>query len=190
MSTPLEKFQMVIGGKSVDAISGKTFESENPYTGRPWAVIPDAGPEDVDAAVEVRADPTLLPTAIEEVLRYRTPFPRLARRATTEVEVGGAVIPPDGVVIPWLTAVNRDERVFAEPNRFDIHRRPNPHLTFGHGIHFCLGAPLARLEAKIALTILLERYREIAVASDAPVEHRNPWVMVSVTKLPLEVRSA
>jgi cytochrome P450 len=146
--------------------------------------------EHPDAVAEVRADPTLLPAAIEEVLRYRTPFPRLARRATTEVEVGGAVIPPDGVVIPWLTAVNRDERVFAEPNRFDIHRRPNPHLTFGHGIHFCLGAPLARLEAKIALAILLERYREITVASDAPVEHRNPWVMVSVTKLPLEVRSA
>jgi cytochrome P450 len=146
--------------------------------------------EHPDAVAEVRADPRLLPAAIEEVLRYRTPFPRLARRATTEVEVGGAVIPPDGVVIPWLTAVNRDERVFAEPNRFDIHRRPNPHLTFGHGIHFCLGAPLARLEAKIALAILLERYREITVASDAPVEHRNPWVMVSVTKLPLEVRSA
>jgi cytochrome P450 len=143
-----------------------------------------------DAAAEVRADPTRLPAAIEEVLRHRTPFPRLGRRATTEVEVGGAVIPPGAIVIPWLTAANRDERVFAEPDRFDIHRRPNPHLTFGHGIHFCLGAPLARLEAKVALEILLRRYREIAVASDAPVEHRNPWVMVSVVKLPLEVRKA
>jgi cytochrome P450 len=143
-----------------------------------------------DAAAEVRADPTRLPAAIEEVLRHRTPFPRLGRRATTEVEVGGAVIPPGAIVIPWLTAANRDERVFAEPDRFDIHRRPNPHLTFGHGIHFCLGAPLARLEAKVALEILLRRYREIAVASDAPVEHRNPWVMVSLVKLPLEVRKA
>ena len=94
------------------------------------------------------------------------------------------------MVIPWLTAANRDERVFSDPNRFDIHRSPNPHLTFGHGIHFCLGAPLARLEAQIALRILLERYRDIAVASDVPAEHRNPWVMVAVTKLPLEVQAA
>jgi cytochrome P450 len=146
--------------------------------------------EHPEAVAEVRADPTLLPSAIEEVLRFRTPFPRLARRATAEVEVGGVVIPRDGLITPWLTAVNRDDRVFAQPNRFDIHRKPNPHLTFGHGIHFCLGAPLARLEGKIALTILLERYRDITVASDAPIEHRNPWVMVSVTKLPLEVRAA
>jgi cytochrome P450 len=146
--------------------------------------------EHPDTAAEVRVDPTLLPAAIEEVLRHRTPFPRLGRRATTEVEVGDAVIPAGGIVIPWLAAANRDARVFAEPDRFDIHRRPNPHLTFGHGIHFCLGAPLARLEAKVALGILLERYREIRVASDAPVEYRNPWVMVSVSKLPLEVRNA
>ncbi|GII25828.1 cytochrome P450 [Planosporangium mesophilum] len=146
--------------------------------------------EHPDAVVEVRVDPTLLPAAIEEVLRHRTPFPRLGRLATTDVAVGDAVIPARGVVVVWLAAANRDERVFAEPNRFDIHRVPNPHLTFGRGIHFCLGAPLARLEAKIALGILLERYREIRVATDAPVEHRNPWVMVSVSKLPLEVRRA
>jgi cytochrome P450 len=132
----------------------------------------------------------LLPAAIEEVLRYRTPFPRLARLATTEAKAGEAVIPAGGVVVTWLAAANRDARVFIEPNRFDIHRRPNPHLTFGHGIHFCLGAPLARLEARIALAIMLARYRDIAVATDAPVEHRNPWLMVSVTRLPLEVRAA
>jgi len=145
--------------------------------------------EHPDAAAEVRANPVLLPDAIEEVLRYRTPFPRLARRATADVEVGGATIPAEGVVIAWLTAANRDERVFAQPDRFDIHRKPNPHLTFGHGIHFCLGAPLARLEAQIALRILLGRYREIVVSSHVPVEHRNPWVMISPTKLPLEVRA-
>jgi cytochrome P450 len=80
--------------------------------------------------------------------------------------------------------------VFAEPHRFDVHRRPNPHLTFGHGVHFCLGAPLARLEARVALRILLERYRDIEVAADEPVEHRNPWTMVAVSRLPLEVRPA
>jgi cytochrome P450 len=146
--------------------------------------------EHPDAAREVRADPSLLPAAVEEVLRCRTPFPRLARLSTAEVTVGGSTIPAGAVVVIWVAAANRDDRVFADPNRFDIHRNPNPHLTFGHGIHFCLGAPLARLEAKIALRILLDRYSDISVASDAPVEHRNPWMMVSVTKLPLDVRAA
>jgi cytochrome P450 len=146
--------------------------------------------EQPDAAAEVRADPALLPAAIEEVLRLRTPFPRLARRATTDAVVGEVGIPAGAVVIAWLAAANRDERVFAEPDRFDIHRTPNPHLTFGHGIHFCLGAPLARLEARVALGILLERYREIAVDTGAPVGYRNPWLMVSATTLPLEVVGA
>jgi cytochrome P450 len=104
--------------------------------------------------------------------------------------VGDARIPAGQVVLPWLAAANRDGRVFAEPQRFDLHRRPNPHLTFGHGVHFCLGAPLARLEARVALRLLFERYRDIEVAADEPVEHRNPWTMVAVTRLPLVVRPA
>ena len=143
-----------------------------------------------DAAAEVRADPGLLPQAIEEVLRLRTPFPRLARFSTADAEVGGARIPAGQVVMPWLAAANRDGRVFAEPQRFDVHRRPNPHLTFGHGVHFCLGAPLARLEARVALRLMFERYRDIEPAADEPVEHRNPWTMVAVSRLPLEVRPA
>jgi cytochrome P450 len=145
--------------------------------------------EHPDAAAAVRNDPGLLPSAIEESIRYRTPFPRLARLTTTATRVGDAEIPPNAVIQLWVTAANRDARVFAEPNRFDIHRKPNPHLSFGHGIHFCLGAPLARLEAKVALRIMLERYRHIAVATDAQVEHRNPWLMVSVNKLPLDVQA-
>jgi cytochrome P450 len=143
-----------------------------------------------DAAAEVRADPGLLPAAIEEVLRVRTPFPRLARLTTADTELGDVRVPAGQVVLPSLTAANRDERVFIEPHRFDIHRRPNPHLSFGHGIHFCLGAPLARLEARVALRLLLERYRDVEVAGDEPVEHRNPWTMVAVTKLPLAVHAA
>jgi cytochrome P450 len=143
-----------------------------------------------EAAAQVRADPMLLPAAIEEVLRVRTPFPRLGRIAKVDTEVGGVRIPAGQIVVPWLAAANRDERVFTDPDRFDIHRKPNPHLSFGHGIHFCLGAPLARLEARVAMRLLLQRYRSIAVASDEKVEQRNPWTMVAVTRLPLQVRPA
>ena len=143
-----------------------------------------------DAAVEVRADPTLLPAAIEEVLRLRTPFPRVGRLTKVDTEVGGVPVPAGQIVLPWLAAANRDERVFVEPHRFDLHRRPNPHLTFGHGIHFCLGAPLARLEARVALRLLLRRYRDIDVVGDEQVEHRNPWTMVAVARLPVRVRAA
>ena len=146
--------------------------------------------ENPDALAEIRTDPTLLPAAIEEVLRVRTPFPRLARLAKVDTEVGGVRIPAGQLVMPWLTAANRDERVFAEPNRFDIHRKPNPHLTFGHGIHFCLGAPLARLEARVALRMLLQRFRDLEVPTDERVEFRSPWTMVAVVRLPLEVHAA
>jgi cytochrome P450 len=145
--------------------------------------------EHQDAIAQIRADPTLLPAGIEEVLRVRTPFPRLGRVARVDAQVGGVRIPAGQLVMPSLAAANRDGRVFTEPHRFDIHRRPNPHLTFGHGIHFCLGAPLARLEARVALRLLLERYRDVEVADDE-VRHRSPWTMVAVTSLPLQVRVA
>ena len=146
--------------------------------------------ENPDAAAAIRSDPTLLPAAIEEVLRLRTPFPRVGRLTKVATEVGGVSVPAGQILLPWLAAANRDERVFAEPHRFDVHRRPNPHLTFGHGIHFCLGAPLARLEARVALRLLLQRYRDIDVADDETVEERNPWTMVAVARLPLQVRAA
>ena len=146
--------------------------------------------EHPDAAAELRADPSLLPAAIEEVLRYRSPFPRLARRAARDVEFDGRTIAAHNIVILWVASANRDPAQFSDPDRFDLHRTPNPHLAFGHGIHFCLGAPLARLEAKIALGILLERYRSIAVGRYAPAEFRNPWTMISAKRLSVEVRAA
>jgi cytochrome P450 len=142
------------------------------------------------AGADVRADPALLPGAIEEVIRLRTPFPRLVRRATADTELAGVGIPAGALVVPWLAAANRDERVFAEPDRFDPRRNPNPHLGFGHGLHFCLGAPLARLEARVAMGILLHRYADIAVDRSRPASFRNPWVMVSPTSLPVAVTPA
>ncbi|MGH8963971.1 MAG: cytochrome P450, partial [Actinomycetes bacterium] len=137
------------------------------------------------AAAAVRADRDLLPAAIEEVLRFRSPFPRLARVTTTDAELGGHTIPAGQLVIPWIAAANRDAARFPDPDRFDIHRNSHSHLAFGHGIHFCIGAPLARLEAKIALDILLTRYQDIAV--DGSIEFQNPWQMISVKRLPVRV---
>jgi cytochrome P450 len=142
--------------------------------------------ENQDAVREIREDLSLLPAAIEEVLRLRTPFPRVARVTTEETVLGGVTIPARQMVLPFLTAANRDERVFPHPNRFDLHRDPNHHASFGKGIHFCLGAPLARLEARVALKIMFERYADIRVVEDK-VEQRNPFAMVAVTKLPLVV---
>jgi cytochrome P450 len=137
---------------------------------------------------QLRADPALIPAAFEESVRFRPPFPRSARQTTKDTEIGGEKIPAGSVVLVWLTTANRDERVFTDPNRFDIRRKPNPHLSFGKGIHHCLGAPLARLQAKIALRTLLERYRDVRVRDDVPVNLRNPWTMIGVNRLPIEVR--
>jgi cytochrome P450 len=146
--------------------------------------------EHPEAAEELRADLTKIPAAIEEVLRYRPPFPRSARRTTAEVAIGGKQIPADQLLTLWLASANRDKAHFENPDRFDIHRKPNSHVSFGHGIHFCLGAPLARLEGKIALEILLKRYRTIAVARDDRCDFQNPYAMISVKRLPIDVQAA
>jgi cytochrome P450 len=139
-----------------------------------------------EALAHLRADRALLPAAIEEVLRYRSPFPRLSRVTTCEVQLGDQVIPARRLVMPWIGAANRDPARFVDPERFDIHRQTAGHLAFGHGIHFCIGAPLARLESRIALGILLDRYREIAV-DRAATQYNNPWTMVAPRRLPVHV---
>ncbi|MFJ5534656.1 cytochrome P450 [Streptomyces sp. NPDC093261] len=135
----------------------------------------------------LREAPERVPEAIEEVLRWLPPFPELGRRTTRPLVLGGQEIPVDSLVMAHLGTANRDPARFAEPNVFDATRSPNPHLTFGHGIHFCFGAPLARLEARIALNLLLERFRTLDVPSYEDVVHQNPAVIVGVRHLPVEV---
>lgn len=94
-----------------------------------------------EAAALMRADPGRLPDAIEEVLRWLPPFPELGRRTTREVELGGRTLPADSILMANLASANRDPARFADPGTFQVRRNPNPHLTFGHGIHFCFGAP-------------------------------------------------
>ncbi|HEX6971699.1 MAG TPA: cytochrome P450, partial [Limnochordia bacterium] len=102
----------------------------------------------------LRNDPDAIPATIEEVLRYRSPVQAMFRVATEDVVLQGQTIPRGAQVLAWIGSANRDAARFADPDRFDPGRDPNPHLAFGHGIHFCLGAPLARLEGRIALGAL------------------------------------
>ena len=132
----------------------------------------------------LRAAPDLLPSAIEEVLRYRSPIQAMFRVARRDVEMGGATIPAGRFVLPMIGAANRDAGQFADPDRFDIGRAPNPHLAFGHGIHFCLGAALARLEGKIALADLLARMETFELATEAWTP-RAPFHVHGPSALPI-----
>jgi cytochrome P450 len=128
--------------------------------------------EHPDQRARLAASPEPLPSAIEEVLRFRSPVQWIFRVATSDVVLHGQTIPAGQVVIPIVGAANRDPNVFADPGRFDIARSPNPHLAFGHGVHFCIGAPLARLEARIALQDLFSRLANLELASADPWEPR------------------
>jgi len=124
--------------------------------------------EHPDQLARLRAEPELLEPAIEEVLRYRSPLQWIMRTPRRDTELHGQTIPVGALVLPMIGSANRDPKVFAEPDRFDISRFPNAHIAFGHGPHFCLGAALSRLEAKIALGDLLERFESFELVSSEP----------------------
>jgi cytochrome P450 len=113
--------------------------------------------------------PELMPAAIEEVLRYMPPVWFTFRRTTTALELGGQQIPANAVIQAWQASANRDAEQFPNPEQFDIQREPNRHLTFGHGIHFCVGAPLARLEARVALPMMLSQLGQLQRVPGVPI---------------------
>jgi cytochrome P450 len=137
---------------------------------------------------QLRAEPTLVPGAIEEVLRYRSPVQFMYRRATADTIIRDQEIQAGQMVLAWIGSANRDEAQFPDPDRFDIMRTPNRHIAFGHGIHFCLGAPLARLEAKIALTLLLERFHDIRRVPGVSLEAVDSDLVFGVKHLPITFR--
>jgi cytochrome P450/NADPH-cytochrome P450 reductase len=131
----------------------------------------------------LRADLSLLPGAIEEVLRYSPSVIQFRRTATRALELGGqAIAENDKVVINYASA-NRDEAVFTDPDRFDITRDPNPHISFGDGTHFCLGANLARLQTRVLLTELFTRLPDIVV--DGPPQRLRSSFMNGIKHLPV-----
>jgi cytochrome P450 len=131
-----------------------------------------------ELAEELRRDPALLPGAVEEALRC---FPSVAgtmRLTTAPTEIGGQEIAAGQSVIVWIGAANYDESHFTAPETFDVRRSPNRHLGFGQGIHFCVGAPLARLEARIALGLVLERLPRLRRDRSRPVDAvESPFVL-------------
>ena len=124
--------------------------------------------ENPDQFRSLRDDPTLLPFAAEEMVRWTSPSPSKRRTATRDVSLGECTIEAGQKVLVWEGSANRDAAVFGDPDRFDITRKPNPHLGFGQGIHYCLGANLARLELRVLFEELLPRFDSVRVVR--PVE--------------------
>ena len=138
----------------------------------------------------LRAQPDRLPQAIEELLRFDGPVQVGTLRFTAEpVDIGGVTIPAGEIVVPGLLAANRDPACTAQPDALDITREDNPHLAFGHGIHHCLGAPLARLEGRITLGTLLARFPRLRLAVPAEQLTWRPSVLLnSLDELPVMLR--
>lgn len=141
--------------------------------------------EHPDQVARLRERPALLPAAIEEVLRYRSPVQWMFRATARAVELQGETIPAGKLVLPIIGSANRDPQHFPAADRFDVSREPNPHLAFGHGIHFCLGAPLSRLEARIALGDLVQRLSELCLGEDAPWTPRQALHVHGPARLPI-----
>jgi cytochrome P450 len=116
------------------------------------------------AQAELRADPALMPSAVDEMLRWWTPVMTFRRTAAADVEIGGQPVKAGDKVVVSFTSANRDPDVFEDPDRFDIRRQPNPHLVFGHGPHFCLGAHLARTQMNALFAEVLARTSALAYA--------------------------
>jgi cytochrome P450 len=132
----------------------------------------------------LRDDPALIQTGVEELLRFDGPVQRTGRMTTADVEIGGKHIPKGSVVVSVIGAANRDPAHFPDPDRLDVTRRENRHIAFGFGIHFCLGAPLARIEGQVTIGTLLRRMPAVKLVSDTP-EWRESSVLRGLKTLPV-----
>jgi len=133
----------------------------------------------------LRSDPALLATAVEEMIRYDAPLQLFERTATEDAAIGGVTVPAGQKIAALLGSANRDPAAFADPDHFDVGRADNPHIGFGAGIHFCLGAPLARVELQVSLATLLRRFPRLALAGE-PVRRRE-FVIRGLRTLPVTV---
>ncbi len=137
-----------------------------------------------DQLRRLREDPGLIGSAVEELLRYDGPVQRTARIPSADVRFDGLTIGKGEMVMPFIGAADRDPAQFPDPDRLDITRTDNRHIAFGWGIHFCLGAPLARVEGQIAISALVQRLPKLALATDRP-EYRQSLTLRGLTTLPV-----
>ncbi len=141
-----------------------------------------------DQLNRLRREPGLIPSAIEEMLRYDCPVQSTMRHIRQDVEIAGTKVAANTPVFVILAAANRDPAKFKSPDVFDIGREPNEHLAFGDGIHFCLGAALARLEGSIAINALLERFPKLRPANpEAPLTYKGSYFLRGLASLPMEI---
>lgn len=134
-------------------------------------------------------EPALIPNAVEESLRYESPVQFIPRRVTEDAVVSGTPIAAETLVAPFFASANRDERRFPEPDTFDIRRNTQGHVAFGHGVHFCLGAPLARLEARVAVEELMPHLAAIELAAE-PTRLEQSFLLRGYKTLPIAMRGA
>ena len=144
--------------------------------------------EHPDEWAKLRADPELVPDAAEEILRWVSPISHFSRTATEDTEVHGVTIRAGEQVAIFFASANRDEEVFDDPFAFRVDRRPNPHLAFGFGEHFCMGAHLARVEIDVIFRLLVDRFEGFEVAG--PVVRLESIVNGSLKHLPVRYRLA
>jgi cytochrome P450 len=165
----------------VTVVAGAGNETTTRLIGWAGKVLADF-PDERRKLVE---DPGLIPNAIEELLRFEGPAPHVARYVTKDVEYHGQTVPEGNVMLLLNGSANRDERKFADPDRFDVNREVKGHLAFGFGLHFCLGAALARLEGRVALEEVLARFPEWTVEADkarlSPTSTVRGWETLPVT---------
>jgi cytochrome P450 family 142 subfamily A polypeptide 1 len=131
------------------------------------------------------ANPALLPLAVEEMLRWVSPIKNMNRTATRDVEVAGARVREGDKLLLLYPSANRDERAFPRAGEFHVDREPNDHVAFGHGVHFCLGASLARLELRVMFETLLARLPDLTLESDAPLPFRPSNFIVGIEEMPV-----
>ena len=136
------------------------------------------------------ATPDSLTTGVEELLRWVTPIKNMSRTVARDVEVHGQQLHEGDQLILLYPSANRDDAVFDDPFRFDVHRHPNPHLAFGFGTHFCLGASLARLELNVMFDELLTRLPDIELDTDAPLPFRESNFIVGPEAMPVRFTPA
>lgn len=146
----------------VNVLAGAGNETTSRLIGWTGKVLSDHP----DQRREIAKNPALIPQAIEEILRYEPPGPAVARHVTREIELHGQTVPAGSVMLFLLASANRDNERFPDGDSFNIHREPTPHITFGRGIHSCLGAALARVEGRVALDEILKRFPDWTVDSE------------------------